>query len=130
MRINEFHSYLRPIHRPHLDWHLAQWRMLDATSVVTCEAREVVDYILQGLTEGSDARAVSLSAAVKDMRKAGEAKRYTATPFGQVYGQSFQLYNYCCLSKHDPNEWPTGPFKFPIDRLLFEMATCHRHSTP
>ena len=123
-RINDFHYYLRVIHPPKLGWQLADWRALGGSSAVVCKARDVVDYLLQGLTEQPDPQSPSLESALEALVRTGEAARPTATPFGQVYGQSFHLYHYSCLARPEPPDWPSGSFDSVAERLLYELATC------
>ncbi len=123
-RINDFHFYLRPIHPPKLDWQLADWRVSETSPAVLAKARDVIDYLLEGLTGKVDPSSASLKAAVADFGRLGEEARPTGTPFGNVYGQSFHLYHYSCLAGAQPPDWPSGPFHSPSERALYELATC------
>jgi len=123
-KINDFHYYVRAIHPPKLDWQIADWQSTGGRAVMPCKARDVVDYLLQGLTEQPDPRSPSLQAALEHVMHTGETERPTTTPFGQVHGQSFHLYHYSCLAMREPPDWPSGPFDSVVERLLYELATC------
>lgn len=120
-RVNDFHYYLRAIHPPRLDSPLADWTTTEDPRAVSCKARDVIDYLLQGLTEQPDPRSPTLGDSL--VRKS-EAGRPSQTPFGNVYGQYFRLYHYGCLAGSEPPDWPSGSFDSPSERALYELATC------
>jgi hypothetical protein len=123
-RINDFHYYLRPVNPPRLGWQLADWETPPGMPTVSCKTRDVIDYLLQGLSGEKDPKSPSLETALGEYQHAGEFARPSATAFGNVYGQSFHLYHYSCLFGSEPPDWPSGQFDSPSERALFELATC------
>jgi len=58
--LNDFLYYARQIHPAAVGWQLPVWRRTDPQAPLTFEARDLVDFLLQGLTDGADPLAPTL----------------------------------------------------------------------
>jgi len=117
----------RPVFSPTVGRPLPVWRLrADATELT---GRDLVDYLLQGLTAASPRLVVHTPAAYAARLRAGEpVPRYSLTSDGQVYGESFRLYSFVCLDL--PAAYPVNPpFATPQQQLLYELAS-GRRATP
>lgn len=117
----------RPVFSPSIGRPLPSWQLLaDATELT---GRDLVDYLLQGLTAVSPRLLAHTPAAFAARLRAGEhVPRYSLTGDGQVYGESFRLYSFVCLDL--PATYPiTPPFATPQQQLLYELAN-GRRATP
>lgn len=149
-RVNDFLYYLRLVHPPTIGWELASWRCPRLVPSISFTSRDVVDFLLQGLTEVSAPLVQTFEAWVAHSSKTAPAQRYTASQSGQVYGQVFNLYTYACLAnssapgaEHPGQEEQgftasaVGPgndrqalFPSPVQRVLYELATCTDTNNP
>jgi hypothetical protein len=138
-RLSELLQLLRLVHPPRLGWELARWRCSGPDGELSFRSRDLVDFLLQGLTALPDCRKLTLADWLRDEEAKTPANRFTATPFGQVFGQVFHLYSYACLG--DPaaaaeatiegaGPAPAPLFASPGQRALYEMATCTDTSDP
>jgi hypothetical protein len=93
-RLNDFLYYLRLVHPPTLDWQLATWQRTTAEAPLTFESRDLVDFLLQGLTEGPEQCDATFDAFISRLYQNRSIWRYSATGQGQVYGQAFRQYTY------------------------------------
>jgi len=139
-RLNDCLYYLRWVHPPRVDWKLPVWEHPTTDGgVVTFRQRDLVDFLLQGLTAVDGGPEPVISDLVGFLRRLGEVpegRRYTATPDGQVYGQVFHLYTYACLAPASEEGDRSAPslgsdlFASPADRIVYELATCTLLSDP
>jgi hypothetical protein len=148
-RLNDFLYYLRLVHAPALDWQLANWNRTKAEAPLTFKSRDLVDFLLQGLTNGHDYLDPTMEAFVERRRRSGSGWRYSATGAGQVYGQVFHQYSYACLaspasttaqSEITPataqppplaaTASPSPLFASPAQQALYELATCTQTTDP
>jgi hypothetical protein len=151
-RINDFLGYLRLVHPPRVGWELATLRPTDKEPSRTFKSRDLVDFLLQGLTDVSDSFAPTLEEFLVHVGKMTPEARYTATRLGQVYGQVFNLYTYACLAKSsssgeeadaggkqgptfslvgiESSREGTDLFASPVEQALYELATCTNTSDP
>jgi hypothetical protein len=147
-RINDFLYYVHLVHPPVLDWHMAHWRRTTIETPLTFRGRDLVDFLLQGLTAGPDELDHTIDALVSRLRHSGIDWRYSATEAGQVYGQVFHLYSYACLAEASsitdhapspdmanqppspPTESTLAPFASPVQRILYKLATCTQTAHP
>jgi hypothetical protein len=125
-RLNEFLGHVRLVHPPRVDWTLAAWEWTQDGRSIRFQNRDLVDFLLQGLTMAETPRLrPNLSDFLEALARSPEA-RYTDTPDGQVYGQVFHLYVYACLDRTNPGveEAPaSGLWTSPSERILYELAT-------
>jgi hypothetical protein len=136
--LNDYLYHLRQVHAPRIEWTLPTWRFAAPTAAdagappTECTARDLIDYLLEGLASlpTPDAR----SATLADFLRPGPPKpRWTASREGQVYGQYFRLFVYATLSKapadeppepgDQPPSWQRLGFESPHQLALFELAT-------
>jgi hypothetical protein len=85
-RINDFLYYMRLVHPPSLNWHMAHWKQAAVEAPLSFRSRDLVDFLLQGLTEGPDDLDPTLHAFVSRLRQGDIPGRYSAMEAGQVYG--------------------------------------------
>src|SRR5207302_7521661 len=86
-----------------IGWQLAQWVGTVEGAAVRFESRDLVDFLLQGLTEVSPRIEESrLPAFLERLAKGRPDFRYTTQQSGQGYGQVFHLVNYACLEDPKP----------------------------
>ncbi|HJT75612.1 MAG TPA: hypothetical protein VJ739_00255, partial [Gemmataceae bacterium] len=133
-RLNAFRAHLRLVHAPAQGWQLASWR-LGSESELTCTARDLVDFLLQGLTEAPDRGQDRLDKWLLDLAAYPSAPRASGTDFGHVFGQVFHLFTYACLA--DPAPAVEGRpaddgrlFASVSEQALYELATCTDTSRP
>lgn len=117
----------RPVFSPTVGRPLPNWQLLaDATELT---GRDLVDYLLQGLTAVSPNLRLRTPVVFAERLRAGEhVPRYSLTGDGQVYGESFRLYSFVCLDL-PANDPMTSPFATPQQQLLYELAN-GRRATP
>ena len=133
-RLNDALYYLRPIHPPAVGWQLAQWRRLTPETPLAFTSRDLIDFLLQGLTEDSENVDHTLADLVGPHSQAGAIQRYSATETGQVYGDVFRQYSYACLAETPavpamPEE-ATPLFASSLQQALYELATCTQTTDP
>lgn len=136
-RLNDFLYYSRQIHKPTVEWHLPKWKHVGESEYVFT-SRDLVDFLLQGLTETQSPSPQIMSNFADWISQEGSVQRYSLTDRGQVYGQTFRLYTYACLEEtNNPAVEPTpgmtsatgeekGQFDSLTARTLYELATCTR----
>lgn len=136
-RLNDFLWYVRLVHPPKVDWTMAEWEWVRDGRTVRFQNRDLVDFLLQGLTDGGPPTLrADLTEFLKDVGSLPPGTRYTDTPEGQVYGQVFHLYVYACLSgapSADPDGGgPAGAglWASPAERVLYELATVTKTDDP
>jgi hypothetical protein len=129
-RINDFHYYVRTIHPPKLGWELATVRFGRGETGVPFKVSDLVDYLLQGLTEQPGPQSTSLKVALDDFSRTGDVGRYTVESFGQVYGETLNVYHYSCLAGSEARNEPSAPFESVAERSLYELATCTDSADP
>ena len=130
-RLSDFLYELRFVHPPTVGWRLPAWRRKDPA--LEFEARDLVDFLLQGVAEDTDVVAESLDEFVTRTGAASPVRRYSTSQRGQVYGQMFRQYSYGCLLEAEaPAAEPhlEGLFDSPLERALYELATASRVSEP
>ncbi len=127
-RLNTFRSLLRAVHAPTLGWQMASWRLPRPEGELICTARDLVDFLLQGLTAVPDRGLGTLDKWLLDLAAYPSAPRDSATPFGHVFGQSFHLFTYACLAGSAPavEGRPADGrlFASASEQALYELATC------
>jgi hypothetical protein len=137
-RLNDFLYYLRPVHPPTIDWQLPRWRHARKETPLLFQSRDLIDFLLQGLTAGAARLAPTLEAFLQDLRYNGTGRRYSAMEEGQVYGQAWRQYTYACLAADTPatpsallsqKDTPL-PFASPAEQALYELATCTHAAHP
>jgi hypothetical protein len=131
-RLNDFLYFIRLVQPPAVGWQLATWRARDSDAV-RWHSRDLVDFLLQGLTEMRGPRPATLKNWLGDPSATAPEHRFTATPFGQVSGQVFHLYTYACLAgSGPPSEGAAAgaPLATPGERILYELATCTQSTHP
>jgi hypothetical protein len=150
-RVRDFERYVRLVHPPNVGWTLASWRGTGAGTSFKFNGRDLVDYLLQGLTGPVANIEPKLSAYLEQLLKADPTQRYTASPLGQTYGQSFNLFSFCLLKsslasspattgeeaklRARENAAADGPpgrllFDTPASQALYELATCTDSTLP
>lgn len=142
-QINDFHYYLRQVHAPTIDWQLANWKRTKGEPELTFKSRDLVDFLLQGFTDSFSHPAPTMGAFLDRLNQRGSDSGYSAKAAGQVYGQAFHQYSYGCLeglSQQDsgttnqrssvPAEGKSRLFASPVERALYELATCTQTSDP
>ncbi|MCS7263782.1 MAG: hypothetical protein NZ805_02995 [Armatimonadetes bacterium] len=103
---------------------------------MTFKSRDLVDFLLQGLTDVSNAVVTDFVEFICQLKQIGKIDRYTETDIGRVYGQVFRQYTYACLDEPSPsNPMPIGLtttelFPSSFDQFLYELATCTDTSDP
>jgi hypothetical protein len=127
--LNDFLYYLRLVHPPTLGWQLASWR--GRTDGPSWQARDLIDFLLQGLTEMPDSGHVSLERWLQDAQAAAPHRRWTTTVDSQILGSVFHLYTYACLgavltsgAQQAAAGGSDGLFDSAAERALYELATC------
>lgn len=146
--INDFLYYARLVHPPAIDWNLARWKCTKGKTQVSLLSRDLVDFLLQGLTACSDQLDATIDSFADHLQQDGSAWRYSSTNEGQVYGQMFRLYSYACLAEPQPatagGEMPHEDagqpsqssvrkhslFDSPVQQMLYELATCKKTTLP
>jgi hypothetical protein len=146
-RLNDFLYYLRPVHPPTIDWQLPRWSHGPAETPLLFHSRDLVDFLLQGLTADAARLDPTLHAFLHNVRHGSAAWRYSAVEEGQVYGQAFRQYTYACLDAppsatdltagapavpsalQSPKDAPL-PFGTPVEQALYELATCTHAAHP
>jgi len=137
-RLNDFLYYLRLVLPPTLDWELVNWQRITEGAPLIFKIRDLIDFLLQGLTEGSERIDSTLDAFVHHLRQGSSIERYSATEMGQVYGQAFRQYTYVCLDESSNSSNPNSAtraleqtlFASPIQQAIYELATCTDTSDP
>jgi hypothetical protein len=147
-RINDFLYYIRLVHPPSLDWQMAHWKQSAVEPPLTFRGRDLVDFLLQGLTAAPDDLDPTLHAFISRLRQGDISEPYSAMEAGQVYGQVFHLFSYACLAAPSTSMAPEVPpettnqtlpsvaksspplFASPIQRVLYELATCTQTADP
>ncbi len=128
--LRDFYLCMQMVLPRTIGWQLAQWVGTIEGAAVRFEGRDLVDFLLQGLTEVSPhIQETRLPPFVERLSKASPEGRYTAQQTGQGYGQSFHLFNYACLDDSRvpvtpiPQPHHRGPLASPVNRALYELAT-------
>lgn len=148
-RVAALLAKMRLVHPPFPQYHLSTWRRADDPDAPPFEARDLVDYLLQGLTAATDQRAFSLGAFRARFGARVTEERDSGSPFGQVYAQVFHLFTYALLvddpsasagaaheaaSGGDEAGAATGGntplFGSPAEQALYELATGTDTSNP
>jgi len=129
-RVNDLLYYIRLVHPPKLGWMLASWRNRNGDPRLTFQSSDLVDFLLQGLTERPTRHSATLEEFLDDLKRRPNTARYTATQLGQVYGQVFHLYTYICLAETPSPNGRDEPFVSPSERMLYELATTTDTSHP
>jgi hypothetical protein len=102
-----------------------------------------VNYLLQGLVEGSDRIEPDLGHFLAQETEVAHSTKYTESSKEQTYGQAFNLFSYVVLrdtqvgpgglagGDDEPAQPASGdgqpikaPFESPIQRAIYELATC------
>lgn len=134
-KLVDFLDYLHLIHPPTIDWQLATWQSEYQQDRVTFTTRDLVDYLLQGLSEeeaqskNSDKGQTrpkmytTLKAFVEDQRLHGSVPRYSVTEEGQVYGNVFHQLTYACLDGSLAGAMCRSPFTSAVQQAVYELAT-------
>jgi hypothetical protein len=134
-RLNEILYHLRLVLPPRVGWQMADWQRTRPDAPLTFSSRDLVDYLLQGLTSASDRLTYETIDALRTahLNAPSRVPRYTSTEPGQVYGQSLRLYSYACLdntSAAGDTAQTDPPFEHPAQRALYELATCTATDDP
>lgn len=137
-QLADFLYYIRTIHPPNLDWHLADWHPAAMEASFLFKSRDLVDVLLEGIVEGTALPpGISLANRLNSISQINDLSqnqnqppflRGSDTPLGQVYGESFRLYSYACLN--NPSDEEDALFSSPVERALYELATCTDTSDP
>lgn len=137
-RINDWLWYLRLVLPPTVGWELINWQSQSKELPLVFKSRDLIDFLLQGLTDASTTIDQTLDAFLHRISQSGFIERYSATEMGQVYGQAFRQYTYACLNEpslacetaSSAETTTTTLFASPFQRTLYELATCTDTSDP
>jgi hypothetical protein len=136
-QLNDCLYHLRQVHAPKIGWALPVWRFAPppegAPATLECQARDLVDYLLQGLTRLPPPERPAPTLGEFQRAGAPAGSRWTASREGQVYGQYFRLFAYASLGGPDPGAsaatagepvpWRRLGFESPQQLALYELAT-------
>ena len=130
---------------------LASWKGTGEGTSFKFNSRDLVDYLLQGLTGPSAPIEPNLVHYLERLLQSDPPSRYTASPHGQTYGQSFNMFTFCLLKDSGSTRAPGGEgkvqapaepdvasdtraertlFDSPASQALYELATCTNSSSP
>jgi hypothetical protein len=139
-KLREFHYLIRLVHPPRVGWTLARWNCATEGGSVSFTGRDFVDYLVQGLVGPLDNLEGSFPEYFK--RLAGASYRYSESPNGQTYGQTFKLFAFGLLRPCEHPQTETDPytaatsatseplFDTPAKLALYELATCTDSAHP
>lgn len=116
-RVIDFLYYLRLIHPPKTDWALANWRCTSIERPLVFKSRDLVDYLLQGLTSGSSHLEATLAVFLTRVRHGDPVWRYSTTELGQVYGSVFRKFSYACLAEARDNPDQSSSSQYSEDSV-------------
>jgi hypothetical protein len=120
-KLISFNSVLQVVHPPYLAFKLPDVYFKD--SQVKVAVGELVDFLLQGITEPPQKGGIPSLAKYTAELKKGTQPRYTKSEHGQVYGERFHVLSYACPILPEQKATDHGPFGSLADRLLYEYAT-------
>ncbi len=140
-KLSDFLYYARQVHRQTTDWTLPTWTRERPEARLMWTSRDLIDFLLQGLTDAGDPADQNLESFLERVRKGEAVSRYSSTEAGQVYGQSFRHYTYVCLAESTGQSAPDQsapdqsanaavPFASQVERTLYELATCTDTADP
>jgi len=136
-RLCDFLYHIRLVHPPIIGWQLANLRRVKREAPITFKSQDLVDFLLQGLTDVATDLDPTIDAFLNRLHKSGSVLRYSETKMGQVYGQVFRLYTYACLDDTEPSSNPEAVgfhlhrlFASPEQQALYELATCTDTTDP
>ncbi len=118
----QLNGALRHIHPPNRSASMPVLRLIDGEEV---SVRDLMNFLTQGLagpwTIPVEERAIFLSPRRDPMEYP-----YTDSEAGRSYGERCHLLSYggVDLAHMGPEQMPAGAFANPVDRVLFEFATC------
>jgi hypothetical protein len=115
---------LRYVHAPAVGWQLPSLEVANHPRLFT--ARDLVDFLLQGIAADTDLSDGSLDGFLDQLHAVAAPRRYSAMDYGQVYGQVFRQYSYGCLDERVPEAArgrAAALFASSAERVLYELAT-------
>ena len=119
-------SAVRHVYAPSIKQCVSNWQFIGDDGVADdtkFTARDLIDYLLQGCTQGSLA---ITAATIREFMQLGRtAPRFTSTRDGQVYGETFRLYTAAAVQV-PPELRPDPPFETIIDQTSFELTNGRR----
>ncbi|MFN3422030.1 MAG: hypothetical protein ACK40X_09940, partial [Armatimonadota bacterium] len=137
-RLNDLLWYIRLVLPPTVGWQLADWQCQGVNGALLFKSRDLVDFLLQGLTDEAQRIDPTMEAFLERLSSGKSVNRYSASEMGQVYGQTFRLYTYACLDEDLGEQNPSSatqtviasPFLSSFQRVLYELATCTDTNDP
>ncbi len=130
-RLSEFLSLIRLVHPPRPGWTLATWHAKAGVDTISFEARDLIDFLLDGFTRIPPRGASTLAAFVRGRRNSPSLARYTESRLGQAYGTIFHLFGYARTGDGaGGDDRDPGPFGTHLRRWLYELATCTDAANP
>ena len=125
-QLNDFLYNCHIIQPLRLDWKLATWRSTKENGIEFLAA-DLVDYLLQVVSAGggkSEAKFVGEFFKYRAQNRGNgrriQAVHYTHSPFGQTYGDTFEVYSYVALDGDQP---VPGASKTPATQSSFDCVT-------
>jgi hypothetical protein len=136
-KLSDFLYYARQVHRQTIGWTLPTWTRDRPEGRLVWGSRDLIDFLLQGLTDARGLADPNLESFLERVRKGEAVSRYSSTQAGQVYGQTFRHYTYVCLAEStgqptadESAKGDAAPFASPLERKLYELATCTDTADP
>jgi hypothetical protein len=147
-RVRSFQNHIRLVLPRTVGWELASWRGAGEGTSFKFKSRDLVDYLLQGLVGTKTTIEPIFASYIEMLAKSAANSRYTQSPDGQTYGQTFNIFAFCLLkntpappiatlaSESEFQDTPTsgakGPplFDSPSRQALYELATCTDSAAP
>lgn len=129
---NDFIYHIRLIHPPKINWILPSIQVYENGKEINIKIRDLINYLLHILlvkkNTSSDADPIT---SISKFVSVNSHTKFTDLPFGQVYGQVFNILIYACPSEPLLNKESDSPyFSSLVEQLLYELSTITNTSDP
>lgn len=122
-----FLEQIRLVHPPTPSWVMPRWETKEGLAF---EARDLVDYLLEGWTEGGHGAVWSSLGEFLDHRAEAGCTGYSTGRFGQVYGAAFRLFCYgVAVEEERPADNASDLFDSPMEEALYQLGTGYSTAT-